>query len=503
MQATLVDINAVPLVCYLLSQPDHESQMDGIKLGNFLLLHLNTDAQDLFYKHFRGSADTYTSVGTNSLSSIAGKLVEYDAEILCRFGEDRIERLLDFKKILVYLQSLCSGQHTNCQELMAEESVYMGQKSMIGIIVGILISEFQGFKAIPLSEISEMELRLDVVQQCMDTLVDFISGPNLVNENALLQSDYHLIEILRSWIEYADELRLNLMDRLHLPPLEQLRSPLLVMLFSPQTKQMKEKAKKYWELLDMVDEVEISALFLISALMEDSINYLNDDEADDVGEVDVGSQERMQKIIPILNIPGMIQRFKVLWASVVFERGFLGKYFKMRRKELGQMEIFGYADKVFDQFNRIQALIFDNSDAAFRPDTIKHLSTEKKDLYIRLWMSSRFDEERQEKNTRIAFTYYEILTSLADKYLDKDYVTTCNPDFVQILATVESQWTSREDGKTLITQDEAEAFDNYFANIEVVLKKRLQRVYFPIPRACRDQKANPVVLVSYFMIVIP
>jgi hypothetical protein len=45
----------------------------------------------------------------------------------------------------------------------------------------------------------------------------------------------------------------------------------------------------------------------------------------------------------------------------------------------------------------------------------------------------------------------------------------------------------------MLSPDESLAFNNYFVSIEVVLNKELQRIYFPVPRACREQINNPVV----------
>ena len=121
-----------------------------------------------------------------------------------------------------------------------------------------------------------------------------------------------------------------------------------------------------------------------------------------------------------------------------------------------------------------------------------------KDLLVGLWLSDLFDAAHREKVVKIAFAYFELLTSLRDKHLDEDYRVTCEPALAQQLELAASYFSTgragdADKGTYGVTMDEQEAFDIYFASVELVLRRRLQRVYFPIPRDCRDQVTNPVV----------
>jgi hypothetical protein len=129
---------------------------------------------------------------------------------------------------------------------------------------------------------------------------------------------------------------------------------------------------------------------------------------------------------------------------------------------------------------------------AFTPDALNHLSNDTQRNLIAFWEDNNFTPERHDVNIDIAFAYYRILTSFVDKFKDSDYIDVASPELQEELKKVANLWTDTGE-EAMFTTDEAVAFNNYFISVEIVLNKELQRVYFPVPRECREQIYNPVV----------
>jgi len=505
-------INSVPLVCYLISQPDHDAQREGIKLGQFLLINQNKDAQKAFYQSFTALAGKYST----GLSPIAMKLADYDAEVLSCFDLDRKRRLVDYKRMLSFLGDFCSGQQHANQLLMSKSHLSGNEKSIIDLVVDIFKSEYKSFCSDTSVDIEDSFSRLDLIQEGMDALVDFISGPNLENEKALLGTE--IIKYLENWIQICDELRMKYLSELNLPRPETYRRFTYIcrktynMFFDSTTVEQ----HNILNILDGADELEYSALVLISTLMDpssdttdstkNSNNNVNSsllqnnfDSKQVSSSQIISNQDRLNKVVPQLNHKWMVQRFKVLWASIVFNPSLLSKFLDSQRQKNGFKKnsdsLWAQTKRAFSLLQKVEDILSDNSESAFCPDIINHVSLTD---YVGFWMSNHYTIARKEKNNDIAFTYFEILTELVDLNGDKDFIRSCEEHLVKVLNDVSALWSPTSD-QSLITMDESRAFDNYFASIEIILNGKLQRVYFPVTKACRDQKRNKIVeVITYY-----
>lgn len=535
-QLALYQIHAVPLACFLMSQTGaYDAQLEGVSLGMFMLKELNQESQKLFVQTALGSASHYRHIGVKYFTELARLLSNFDDEIGGRNGAERRQRLLEMKEVLAFLQNLCEGQYKEAQGLLALRQEFCG-KNILEIIMEVVRSVYLAVTTGGLSE-EDVSNFVDIVQQAFDTLNDAIQGPNMTNIDILLRSA--VVSSIVDWISLIDRLRIKWLEEnaVILPNLE-------TSIFSPQYLSLLCSTRQEFEFEEFIaffnitNEVESSALALLASVMEeaptsDSVEADDDaaaDEADGVGNAGAVGDSNNLTDLGRLNIilqelePGvdlLINRFKVCWASVLFDgKASVQAYLKglskhkkkamqMQKQQLNRslwtrlMRCLGYETvtegddatphvSFKKQLSRIKNILNDNTNMSFRPEgLVPYLTEEQRKIYMRLWLMQYGHVEAQQE-IQLAFNFYLLLTELSDKV--KSSAFALYPDDTKDqLQGICKKWLSRDESAAIST-DEAFAFDNYFVSVEVILGGKVKRVHFPIPRECRNQAKNPLVL---------
>lgn len=113
-QNLLVGLDAVPLACELISQHDKpELHLEGLRLGNLLLLNLNQRAQHKFLDVLNGEDRDYPDAGSNVLSAVCRQLMRLQEALNTLRGEAKLKALWEMRTALRFLQSLC-GKRRSC-----------------------------------------------------------------------------------------------------------------------------------------------------------------------------------------------------------------------------------------------------------------------------------------------------------------------------------------------------------------------------------------------------
>lgn len=139
------------------------------------------------------------------------------------------------------------------------------------------------------------------------------------------------------------------------------------------------------------------------------------------------------------------------------------------------------------------------SQSAFVPERLP-VDEDTKGILMCGWIVQ--SKTRPEHNLQTAFAYFQLLESLCSEQLD-DILENANVRDGDALPFKKyndmwnqkcSVWTDRSDS-SLVSEAEAVSFKKYFVSIEILLENgKLSRVYFPMPRACRQQMNNPLVV---------
>jgi hypothetical protein len=497
IQQTFIYLGVVELCCELLIQyKDHDAFMHGIHLGNYIMMNLNVKAQSNFF-------ECIDKRDRAALGAISRKLSTFKRDIGSSVGIDRECKLRDTIVILSFLQTLCDGQFRQLQLCMTDKfSGESSGKTLVENVVDILVDSYAMILVSDLNNTDDLKLYFDVAQQCMDTLTDFMQGPVASNQDACLETQ--LLEYLMKWIEYSDAIRLDFLKDLEddnqLPQLKFTWNAKFSKIFEVKGASRhgfykSTAAAKVWPLIEDINEVERSALNLVSNLLD---NVRVHSEEDDSVE---NHAARFSKVLPTLAIysDALIHRFKVVWASVVFDgkasydkyQGQLEKAERKRRKrEAGGIVEIAKGDSFKKKMSRILTIINDDTNLSFKPSNLK-LEEAEKQMYMKVWLL--FDDEDYDSAISSAFAYYQLFSFISGQFVEAEFTKGLSPEAIISLQRINEMWEGRDDG-ALISRDEAFAFDNYFVSIEVVINDKLVRFYFPIPRYCREQVKNPLVI---------
>jgi hypothetical protein len=122
------------------------------------------------------------------------------------------------------------------------------------------------------------------------------------------------------------------------------------------------------------------------------------------------------------------------------------------------------------------------------------LADEDKELFMRAWACH--DAKQKEDNVVLAFDYFMILEMVASQYGDMALVSKLSTEEKQQIGLFYDLWRQRQaKSGGLISEQEASSFKLFFASIEIVIgeNQELQRIYFPVPKECREQAQNHFV----------
>jgi hypothetical protein len=496
IQHTFVYLGVVEFCCELLVQyKDHDAFMQGIHLGNFIMMNLNLKSQQEFAKCIK-------SCGCAALGAVSKKLATFNRDISSSVGITRECKLRDSIDVMRFLQTLCDGQFRELQMCMTKAFANDGKRvSLVQNVVAILQEAYNMILISDLKNKDDMKLYLDVAQQCMDTLIDFVQGPVAQNQDACLETD--LLEYLMKWIEQADSIRMDLLKDLEegtaLPELKfswktRISKALEVKNASRHGFFKSSSVQELWPLMRDIDEVERSALSLIANVLDNVRVHT------DTLEVDDAYNARFSKVISCLatNADMLVHRFKIIWASVVFDGNkSVDKFFsqklkkekKLRQAQNEASDGIAKGDSFKKKMSRIVTIINDDTNLSFKPSSLK-LEEAEVMMYMKVWLL--YNDEDYDGAISSAFSYYQLMNFVSSQYADAEFVKDLPTDAVSSLQHVNEKWTGRGED-SMISKDEAFAFDNYFVSIEVVINDQLVRIYFPIPRYCREQLRNPLV----------
>ena len=135
------------------------------------------------------------------------------------------------------------------------------------------------------------------------------------------------------------------------------------------------------------------------------------------------------------------------------------------------------------------------------------LDNEYKRLFLTAWACSKYVADYNpgmaDHSAAAAFSYYQLLETVCtfsdDNVLRLAGVDEDSDEGMNFRASIikwnerTKIWTDRT-GHSIISTKEYKHFSKYFASIEIVMDSGdLQKVYFPIPVACRKQMDNPLV----------
>lgn len=501
VQDTLVSVDAVPLACHLLSMTnDSALQQEGVELGIFLLQLVNTKSQAEFMKLHNGNNSEFPTVGVHFMQCIADTLSQFESNVGGRWGFERLKGLVGTDRMLLLLQSLCDGQNTPAQDVVAKTCSKNGE-TLIGIIVRILGCVYRDINTMGAGAIEnnpdELHCLIALAQQVMDTLVDSVQGPHLEIQSTMLSNG--IFSILQSLLTVVIELRVavlrNLSDQKLLPTLEvislQQSNYIGKALLAQSAKELHESDE--WELLEDLNDTERSILELIRSVTELG-SYST------VAEATESNIEKYKALLDSFEIEPLIERFRACWASVVFVptkhiRPYLSKlkrggYDGTQDKEHANEK----KESLAKQAKRIASILRDDTNMSFQPGLVmRSLSEDDKQLFFRMWAMRTKDEV--ESQVQLAFAHYRNITVICDNLLDEMFMKTCGDETAAKLNEMQEMWDPTVSKSALVSSDEAMGFDSYFASIEVITgRSQLQRIYFPIPPDCREQMKNRLVL---------
>lgn len=487
VQHTLVELNAVKLSCFMISQGGVIFD-EGIELAMYLMKLLNKTSQREFMRMMTEDGAAF--------ASIMRTLTKFSSSIASTWGVDKLHRLAGGKRVLKFLQNLCDGQNTKAQDLLGSIEDEKGD-SLFQIIVKIMEIIFAeltylGTDAVKTNAV-EIKYLLDVAQQAMDSLSDFAQGPHHQIQTMLLEKT-KLLLVLKDFFEFSRELRFATIGALAangtIPPLQQL-IPGVFGIAGLKDLQKQLENDEQWRMCDMLTEVQVSMLSLVATLMDKAL-------LDSPQETAQAHIAKVDCVLENLDIKSLILAFKECWAGVVFKpKLHTMKYLKTRFK-LGSKLVIDDDDEndhensFGKQLKRAMSIVTDNTDISFNPAALLHLSVSTFDLLVQAW--SLRTGKQIDDDVSLAFSLYKNITLLCDNASDTEFIANCKPATAKALQSYVTMWTPAADKKALVSTDEAMSFDSYFAQIEVVEGSgQLTRVYFPIPRACRMQMKNGLV----------
>lgn len=622
VQDTLVEINLIPLCCHLMSlrgtDQQRQLQTQGVQLSIYTLQELYVNTQLRFVEYLDGRGSIYSECGTRALNNIAERLFNFDQEITSASRTHRqiYSRLDELTLLLQFLQMLCDGQFLVGQNLMAK-CIYVGPQqvptNMIEITIDVFSSTFKMVDRCQDLENDQEEIvyLIKVALQALETLADFVQGPHKANQSVLINRA-EIFTSLMQWIQYLMNMRTSVLEYMQDHAyLVSIPSTSKTSTWAHKLSRFRKRYRKHRslatyalghaplskakciDLLHEADQIEQSILHLLESILNDtqvSIDETNaaiaaassaavganaDDDSIDGAttsstpspmvdgapkeeDSNQESYDRLEKILQRLDITLMINRFKVCWAAVVFDRkNSVRRYRKhqekaakrfrktgsrhgdngdrMPRKPNSVMHellinpanaynptaatstAFSFFDDLDDvdddetvfsasssshrpqgesllkKLSRLKTIFRDDQNMSFRGEALP-LDEDVKDLYMSWWTTC--DIQERERYVQSSFAYYEILTMLSDMYSNETVNNKGYPETLkQQLNDVKTKWLDRGEG-AMIGKDEAFAFDNYFASIEIMVETSSDplRIYFPIPAACRNQRNNPLVL---------
>jgi len=502
VQDTLTSLGAVPLACYLMSQVDNESlQQEGIELGIFLLELLNKKSQEDFIDVLdRKVTDAPEDIGESCagfMTSLAETLSRFESNVGGRWGIERLKGLANTTRLLSFLQSLCDGQNISAQDQMVSTTASNGE-SLVVIIVRILGYVYSDIQTMGVGAIqnnpNELQYLLELAQQILDTLVDSVQGPHLEIQDVMLESG--LFTTLQSVFDIVFMLRIAVIRSIEqknlLPSVDVLTSKLL-----PDRLKVAQCRKDlpnsvFSEILVSLNDVEKSALEMIRSSAELGAY-------DDAKSATLANISKYQSILNSFKMDSLIERFKVCWASVVFDparqlQPYLRKYRAGGYDKSSQSQESEIRESFSKQFKRIMSILRDDTNMSFTPGNIMLGSPEEdKQLFFRLW--SLRNKTQVEEDIELAFAHYRNITMVCDNLLDEGFMKSCGDETKTKLHELQDLWNPAISKSSLVSADEAMGFDSYFASIEIIRNRsQLQRIYFPIPADCREQMKNRLVL---------
>lgn len=514
VQSTLVSIGTVELICYLLSSALPQLQDEGVELGIYVLALIHRGAQSKFAECFSSSIDGhhFQHVGRNFLEVVAQRLCSFSSSIVGLCGMNKLALLHSTTQLLAFLECMCDGQFTPAQNKMVATKSASGDSIVVLVvhILGVVVTNVKAIGSFIVdSNPDELLYLLALADQALDTLIDFVQGPHLESQMLMMSGD--MIRIIHELFDMVYSIRLVVFKELDacglLPTLKECDR-----LQSAFRKGELMQAKKLaggsvlGRIVKVLSQMECRMLELLSAVLESG-------SEESALEVAVSNIARFQALLQNVEMAVFIERFKACWASVVFdpskhltllntprvERTASDMKASSRRKAGNSRSIMSrtYAKTRFiiDQLKQIVGIVNGDTDISFQPDNVMaHMSQDDKNLCFRVW-SLRSDED-VEKAITLAHSYYSIITMTCDNLTNKLFVAKCGDTMASKLKDIVDLWNPRLP-TSLVSVEEEIGFRNYFASIEIVTGKAvLRKLYFVIPRNCREQAKNSLVIAS-------
>jgi hypothetical protein len=238
----------------------------------------------------------------------------------------------------------------------------------------------------------------------------------------------------------------------------------------------------HWTLLRSISKLEIGMLDLISGLME-----ISQQEESPI----TLSLERHDIFVRNIDMRVIIERFKVYWAALVFDPLLhLPEYLSQNQ---GSNRTDSNNEETFWNQIGIMSMILQSGSKAFfsAKENLKYISEQERTTLLTFW--SIKSKEEIDCDVEVAFAYYRNINSVCDMLTNVQFMEQCSEEMKLKLVAIQAM-SSPGSKSSMLSLQEILGYDRYFASIEVVLDKVLQRIYFPIPEDCRDQMLNRIVL---------
>ena len=504
IQECLFKIGAVDFSCYLLSQVDDTRlQVEGVELGIFLTLVANESVRSEFSDRFSATA----SGGSGYMDAIAETLSHFErGKEQC--GQSKLDFLHNTTRLLVFLENLCDGQNSVAQCKMANAFSKSGD-NIVSLVVhnlGIVVADLSTIGKYAVGgNPTELLYQLRLTDQSLDTLIDFVQGPFMEVQTILMKSP--LFQILHELFMAVIALQLVVFKEIDsdkdmlLPTLKDcvdLHRSWRSLLTSRPLQRAARRIEKHilGEIIQVLTDVECHVLELLSNMLESDSNETSH-------EASMSSISRLRALLDNIEMPALIERFKVCWASVVFEPY---KHLPLLDKQhLWSNEVSvtsadpqqnrGSREALLSTVSRgyetlqslrhkpqgLFSLIHNDRDSVFQPENIMtELSWEDKMLFYRMW--SLRSEDNVERAINLAHYYYSIFTITCDHLSNEVFMDNCGDSMKAELKNIEALWNP-DSATSRVSEEELRGFDSYFASIEIVTgKSQLRRLYFVIPR---------------------
>ena len=387
---------------------------------------------------------------------------------------------------------------------------------------------------------------LQVAMQCFNTLDDMIQGENVENQDLLVHENF--VSEVSKWFAMLTPLSVCLLESMNMPSLEYLCSTIT---FQSKPNYIEISETIEWVVYIALGELETTALSVIYTMLNFAYpttlsKLINDIPVDlfvfrfklhwnnSIMKPKRHGKKFLSGKFPETN-PLMISKFNSYVTSTFSltassksnaddsdgdsdndnnddddsskKDSKLDNLFQMFDGKDGKESEETPFDDTDDDGNSFWYKLDDlTNTSAFILDRIP-LDREKKYLFLNAWALSKivgkYNPDVQDHSAMAAFGYYQLLETICT-FSDENVLTLAGIDdeseegikFSAFTVKWKERckvWTDRTP-TSLFSNKEHKHFAKYFVSIEIVMGDGdLQKVYFPIPRPCRNQIDNPLV----------